>query len=77
MIAALFGELNIPFPIPIATRVTANVGYAKLTGSWVSMRNAAAATSIPPVANGRAPKRSERNPESGPAIRNPSVSGSM
>jgi hypothetical protein len=32
---------------------------------------------IPPVAKGRAPKRSERIPDTGPAIRNPAVSGSM
>ncbi len=32
---------------------------------------------MPAVANGRAPKRSENNPEVGPAIRNPAVSGSM
>ncbi len=36
-----------------------------------------AARSIPPVANGRAPNWSERKPESGPATRNPTVSGSM
>ncbi len=32
---------------------------------------------MPPVANGRAPYRSERIPETGPAIRKPAVSGSM
>jgi hypothetical protein len=32
---------------------------------------------MPPTANGRAPNRSERTPESGPAIRNPTVIGSM
>ena len=33
--------------------------------------------SIPPVAKGREPYRSERMPEIGPARRNPPVSGSM
>jgi hypothetical protein len=39
--------------------------------------NDAADASMPAVANGRAPKRSERKPESGPAIRKPNVIGSM
>ena len=36
-----------------------------------------AAASIPPVANGRAPKRSDRYPDVGPEISSPIVSGSM
>ena len=43
----------------------------------MSSPNVRAAAIIPPVANGRAPKRSERNPDAGPATRNPPVSGSM
>ena len=36
-----------------------------------------AVPSMPPVANGRAPNRSDRIPDTGPAIRKPRVSGSM
>ena len=32
---------------------------------------------MPPVANGRAPKRSDRYPDTGPASRKPTVSGSI
>ena len=32
---------------------------------------------MPPVANGRAPKRSDRMPDIGPAMRKPKVSGKM
>ena len=32
---------------------------------------------MPPVAKGRAPNRSDRMPETGPATRNPTVSGIM
>ena len=32
---------------------------------------------MPPVANGRAPNRSDSQPDSGPAIRKPTVSGSI
>ena len=32
---------------------------------------------MPPVAKGRAPKRSERMPDVGPAMRKPEVRGSM
>ena len=32
---------------------------------------------MPPVANGRAPNRSDRTPDSGPETRKPTVSGSM
>src|SRR5437660_2552574 len=46
-------------------------------GSASSSTNVVAATSIPPVANSREPKRSDRYPETGPASRNPALSGSM
>ena len=32
---------------------------------------------MPPVANGRAPNRSDSQPDTGPAIRKPAVSGTM
>ena len=35
------------------------------------------ATSMPPVANGREPNRSESTPDTGPAMRKPAVRGSM
>ena len=46
-------------------------------GGSMLMANAAAATSRPAVANGRGPNRSDRYPDTGPATRNPAVSGSM
>ena len=35
------------------------------------------ASSMPPVANGREPKRSDNAPDIGPAIRKPAVRGNM
>ncbi|SHX03747.1 Uncharacterised protein [Mycobacteroides abscessus subsp. abscessus] len=39
-------------------------------------RNVTAESTMPPVAKGRAPYRSESSPATGPATRNPSVMGS-
>ena len=46
-------------------------------GRVSSRKKLRAARSMPPVANGRAPNRSERYPEMGPATRKPTVSGTM
>ena len=77
MIPARLGEANSPMPIPFISRINANCQYSKLTGSSSSSTNESAATSMPPVANGRAPNRSDSQPEAGPAMRKPTVSGSM
>ena len=57
--------------------IRANSQYGKSTGSSSSPVKAPAPTSSPPVANSRGPYRSDSQPEIGPAIRNPAVSGSM
>ena len=57
--------------------MAASSAYEKLTGSIASRKKLSAETSIPPVANGRGPYRSERIPEIGPAMRKPIVSGSI
>ena len=77
MIAAVFGAANRPEPIPLPKMSSANTQYEKSTGNSMRPAKQHAATSRPPVANGRAPNRSDSLPESGPAMRNPAVSGSM
>ena len=77
MIPVWFGEAKSPMASPIRSRSAANIQYWKFTGNSSSRKNASAASSMPPVANGRAPKRSESHPDAGPATRNPTVSGSM
>jgi hypothetical protein len=49
----------------------------KSTGIITSATKVAAISSMPPTVNGRAPKRSDSDPASGPATRNPAVIGSM
>src|SRR6202021_1641926 len=70
MIAAVLGEANRPEPTPLPKISSANTQYEKSIGSSIRPVKQAAATSSPPVANGRAPYRSDRMPDSGPAIRN-------
>ena len=77
MMPARLGEANRPMPMPFISRISANCQYSKLTGSSSSRTNEMAATTIPPVAKGRAPNRSDSQPEAGPAMRKPTVSGSM
>ncbi len=67
----------MPIETPIIASTSANSGNGKSIGSSVSRKKLTAEPSIPPVANQRAPKRSERYPEVGPAMSMPSVSGSM
>src|SRR6185437_1512946 len=71
MIAAVFGAANRPEPMPLPKISSANAQYGKLIGSIIRPVKQHAATSRPPVANGRAPNRSDRRPEIGPAMRNP------
>ena len=49
--------------------------YEKSTGNWMSAMKVSATRMRPPVAKGRAPKRSARMPLTGPASRRPTVSG--
>ena len=73
----MFGDEKRPIPTPFTTRMSANQMYEKFTGSTISSRKLSAAISMPPVANGRAPKRSESYPDAGPATRKPAINGSM
>ena len=75
MITEALGELNIPEPTPLRKVSPANATYGKSTGSSMSPRNDTAVIAAPPTANLRAPCRSLSQPETGPATRNPAVSG--
>ncbi len=77
MMPVMFGAENMPVPMPLRSRSAPNTGKPKLVGSVISRPNAAAAMSIPPVVNQRAPYRSASHPHTGPAMRNPPVSGGM
>ena len=77
MIPARLGEANSPMPMPLSRMMPANCQYVKSMGRRWRSRNETAATTMPPVANERAPKRSDSQPEMGPAMRKPTVSGSM
>src|SRR5215469_9586003 len=77
MIEEVFGEANRPDPRPLHKISSANAQYGKLIGSSSSPVNPHAASSKPEVAKIREPYRSDSQPEMGPAIRNPAVSGSM
>ena len=57
---ARLGEANMPIEIPVSLRISAKSGYRKSVGSSMRRPKLAAAASMPAVANGRAPKRSER-----------------
>ena len=77
MMAEVFGEANKPLPIPLQKMIRANAQYGKSTGSSIRPVNAAATTSSPAVANSRCPYLSDKIPDTGPAMRKPTVSGSM
>src|SRR5215831_10288381 len=77
MIAEVLGEANSPDPTPLQKMISANAQYGNCTGSSIRPTNAQAATSRPVVANSRGPYRSDSHPDTGPASRNPVVSGSM
>jgi len=59
MMAAVFGEENNPEPTPFSATSSANSQYGKFTGISSSAMKVAPTSSRPPVANQRAPKRSE------------------
>ena len=77
MIPARLGEANIPIATPLSKSSSANQIYEKLIGRNVKSMKLIAAAAIPPVAKGLAPYRSERIPDKGPAIRKPTVKGTM
>ena len=56
MMAARFGEVNSPMPIPFSSKMSANCQHVKLTGRTCISQKEPAATTMPPVANGHAPK---------------------
>src|ERR1700722_3640042 len=74
---AVLGATNMPIDTPTRNRSNPNGTYAKLAGRNISNPKPIAEQIIPAVAKPRAPSRSERNPEVGPPIRNPAVSGNM
>ncbi len=77
MMPVMFGAENMPVPMPFSSRSAPNTGKPKFVGSVIRSPNDAAAISMPPVVNQRAPQRSDSHPHTGPASRNPPVSGSM
>ena len=77
MMAAVLGAANMPKATPLRKMTQAKSSRRSSAGRAISSRKLSAASTMPVVAKGRAPWRSERIPETGPATRNPSVSGSM
>ena len=77
MTPARLGAANAPMANPFINNKRAKAGYGKSTGNSSKRPKDRAAASMPPVAKGREPKRSERIPLTGPATRNPTVKGSM
>jgi hypothetical protein len=75
MIAAALGAENIPPPTPFKNTRTAKIQYAKFVGTVSRPTKLRAKTHIPVVESVRAPCRSERYPEIGPANKNPTVKG--
>src|ERR1700686_1561030 len=74
---AVLGATNIPIDTPTRKSNRAKGRYAKFAGSNISRPKPIADITMPAVANPRAPRRSERNPEVGPPTRKPAVNGSM
>ena len=69
--AARLGDPNDAITSPVKNSRSANSQYGKLTGSSSSSTNATAVPIIPPVANGRAPNRSDKIPDNGPDDQEP------
>src|SRR5947199_8541645 len=57
--AVVFGAANIPDPTPLRKIRRPKVVNEKLAGSHIKRKKVAALRIMPPVANGRAPYRSE------------------
>jgi hypothetical protein len=75
MIDAELGAANMPPPIPLAVMSSAKAKQEKSTGNSIRPMKLPPNTTMPAVAKPRAPKRSERKPDTGPATRMPAVSG--
>jgi hypothetical protein len=76
MIDDELGAANMPPPIPLRAVSSAKAQYGKSTGSIMRPMKLAPNTTMPAVAKPRAPKRSDRKPDTGPEMRMPAVSGS-
>ena len=77
MTPARFGDPKAAIDIPVKNNNMPNSQYAKLTGRVSRSAKQIAVPSIPPDANGRAPKWSERYPLRGPEISMPTVRGTI
>src|SRR3984957_21186998 len=77
MTAARLGEPNDAMNSPVKNNRTAKVGYGKSPGMNSRRRKQTAEPTMPPLAKSRAPKRSDRIPEIGPAMSSPAVRGRM
>src|SRR5690242_3237412 len=63
MMLAVLGAVNRPNPTPLISSNSAKVGYEKSAGSSIRSANVTAPSSMPPVAKGLAPKRSDNQPD--------------
>src|SRR5579875_564452 len=77
MMEEVFGEAKSPLAIPEKKRTTAKGQYEKSGGKAIITANIAADSTMPAVANNRAPKWSESIAERGPVTTNPSIHGIM
>src|SRR5271157_243440 len=77
MMDALFGEANIPLPMPMMRSEPANSQYWKSAGKSASNMNDSATISIPPVAIHLGPYLSDSMPDMGAMMIRPIVRGSM
>ena len=75
IIAAVFGELNMPEPIPTIVSQRHPSQYGVWTASVVIDARPAALTSMPPAASARDPWRSAHSPANGDATSIPSAKG--
>ena len=75
IMAAVFGELNIPDPTPTANSQTALCQYAVPGSSVVIPASATAETTMPIAASMRDPRRSAHTPATGEEISIPIAIG--
>ena len=75
IIAAVFGELNMPEPIPTSSSQSELCQYGESTCSVVISASAIALTTIPSEASTREPWRSAHTPASGEETSMPSAIG--
>ncbi len=77
MTEAMFGDMNIPLPSPMISRIKANGKYSKLAGKSVNTKKTIPVIIIPAVASTLAPCLSESQPLSGPVMAMPIDIGIM